>query len=257
MFKMGQEKDSPVYFQSRERHPDGYSYYNRVYNGDGAGIISHENNPREQTIQEKYPQTDPDHNEHEHIVNAPHFEDGGSQYQHLPSVPSYSTNHIDSNKRDQFMAQPDVSQYYDFHANSEQEQSQSYQASSSDSYYSDDKQFQVPIFSSQSTSSRPKAHVERNSYTDDLDYNAEYIDAKFYDDYDDYGMELEFENELRRLEVEAEVNFHERPVFSGGERLQGVPLEEHYNQRDDSVYIDIDARDNETGLVFHYDTDSY
>ena len=142
--------------------------------------------------------------------------------------------------------------FYDFHATFVQEQSQSYQASSSDSYDSDDKQIQVPIFSSQSTSSRPKAHVERNSYTDDLDYNAEYIDAKFYDDYDDYGMELEFENELRRLEVEAEVNFHERPVFSGGERL-----EEHYNQRDDSVYIDIDARDDETGLVFHYDTDSY
>ena len=124
MFRMGRNKNSPVFFRSQEKHPDGYSYYNRIYNGDG----SHNDHSSSSSNGHNFPTNDErvfkssddqyqptssnhhdQHDQHDHFSSS----NGHEIHDHNSFAP-YPPHHIDSQARDQFMAHPDVNQYYDF-----------------------------------------------------------------------------------------------------------------------------------------------
>ena len=112
-----------------------------------------------------------------------------------PSV--YPSNHIDSRSRDEFMAEPDVHQYYHFdthHRESPPAAEVSAQYSSSppgpDPSY-------VPHYGHQQRQHSDRGtDVVENILNRFDDVEAEYADVLLYDEFDDYAMELEFEADM-------------------------------------------------------------
>ena len=179
MVRLGEESSAPLYFRSEERRPGGYTYYNRLYHSDGSQL--------EPAVQE-------------HIAQSSNV---------------YPSNHILNQARDQFRGEPDVNQYYHFE---EQHSEKEYQESSDPSpYYSGQGQHSEREY--QESSSDPSPYYSRQSqanhqtydksvprYQDTsndhhIDEHIEYSDLDLADEYEpDYGMEIEFEEELNRIE---------------------------------------------------------
>ena len=123
------------------------------------------------------------------------------------------------------MAEPDVSQYYHFNTGQRGSQGASYIQETGARSQGEEPSY-IPAYARQEahqavqtegaygnyqyykagpgqdiqevlspSDEEPGQRVNRFGEDDDI----EYADVQFYDDFDDYGIELEFENELRRL----------------------------------------------------------
>ena len=177
MVRLGEDSSAPLYFRSEERRPGGYNYYNRIYHSDGSDL------------------------------------------EQASSV--YPSNHILNQARDQFSGQPDVNQYYHFDDQHSEKESgrdkhteREYHESSEDtpSYYStqgqhtqreylESGQDTPSYYSRQDEASHQTYGKSGPRYQDSFnDHHIEYSDLDLADDYEDYGMEIEFEKELNRIE---------------------------------------------------------
>ena len=189
MVRLGQDSKAPLYFSSEERRPGSFSYHHRVYNSDGS------------ELQAEYP-----------------------------------SHHIMNSERDQFSGQPDVNQFYHFdqhqqHQHQHQHQHDGYSEDNSE-YYSREKEEEEDVdlspyysklqevqsggdltsyYSRRDQEDLPQYHENpvsvpryEESFRND---QIEYTDIDLSDDYDDYGMELEFEQQLNRIEDGAGLHY--------------------------------------------------
>ena len=184
MVRLGQDSRAPLYFSSEERRPGGYNYYHRVYHSNGAEGSS----------------------------------SGGAEY------PSH---HIMNSQRDQFSGQPDVNQFYHFdqHQQQQHQHQHGYNEDDNSQYYSGEKEGDddvglSPYYSKLEEGSQDgdrTSYYSRRDQEDLSQYNEnpvpvpryegsfsndqiEYADIDLSDDYDDFGMEIEFEHQLNRIE---------------------------------------------------------
>ena len=136
-----------------------------------------------------------------------------------------------NSERDQFSGQPDVNQYYHFDQHHQQQQQHGYNEDNSQ-YYSgeeEDDHDLSPVYYSKLESSPERERTSYYSRRDQEDlsqYNEnenhvpvpryedsfseaqiEYADIDLSDDYDDYGMEIEFEHQLNRIEDGAGLHY--------------------------------------------------
>ena len=235
MFKYGQRENSEVVYQSHEKRPEGFSYYNRVYNGDEIP-----------------------HSEDHTSYNPPDVHHYQQSQEYPPTSPSsYPPGHIDSDSRDQFMANPDVNQYYDFNALKTREPviTENTYSKNYETIPEKKKKPYIPTFG------QPREYNVVSYDGEDIinkfsDENIEYADVHLYDDFNDYGMEEEFENELRRLEdVEAD-DFQPSPKDNLGrvyiDGRDSGPYSSHIgaNSYEYENYSDLSS-----GLQYTYDSD--
>ena len=175
------------------------------------------------------------YSEHDHDIEEGNNYSNGQGYHSQASSP-YPDNHINSKHRDQFMAKPDVYQYYDFESNQND-------APTKNSFPKPEKSFEekaiyIPNFG-QPTLQSKKSEIENA--------DIEYADVHFYDDFDDYGMEAEFENELRRL-TEGRDGLGDTSSRQFKERL------EYYNEDDHAAKVFVIGEDFGSDTDFHYDS---
>ena len=262
MYEFGQGK---TLLKTSEVRPEGFSYYNQVFNSYGAD--------QDQGLGQTYHQADGEHEgyqeaEDDHSGHQPHPADYGGQHSELSGPGSHYDHpgHVDTSHTDQFRADPDVSQFYHFQSEkNEQEGPQvpyipSYaRAAETDgdhhsvqgenySHYppsQTDRRAPPPVYEELNHS---KQRFE-NRFTQSVD-DIGYPDVQFYDDFDDYGIEMEFENELRRL-TEA-VEDESGQARSGGQgRGSGGDPGSDLRPR---VYLG-GSRDYGEDMDFHYPSD--
>ena len=258
MYEFGQEK---TLLKTSEVRPEGFSYYNQVFNSyeadqdQGLGQTYHQADGEH----ERYPEAEDDHSGHQHHPadyggqHSGHVSGLGSQYDH----PSHT---------DQFRADPDVSQYHHFHSEKNEQEgpqvpyipSYARAAETDGDYHSVQGQKNYPHYPPPQTDRRapPPVYEElnhseqrlENRFTQGDDDNG-YPGVQFYDDFDDYGIEMEFENELRRL-TEA-VEDESGQARSGGQgRGSGDPGSDLRPR----VYLG-GSQDYGEDMDFHYPSD--
>ena len=218
MYEFGQGK---TLLKTSEVRPDGFSYYNRVFNsyGDDLGPDQsqtyHDEADREH---ERYQEEEVDHGDTEYYPDS-----DGQLNGHGPGLGP----HPASGLRDQFGAEPDVREYYHFQSEkNEREVAQvpyipSYaRASGTDGDYHPVQENNQHYLPAQTDLIAPPPvyeelnHSEHRSQDRFSGDDIGYPDVEFYDDFDDYGIEMEFENELRTL---TEVEDDESGARSGGQ----------------------------------------
>ena len=198
MVRLGEDSSAPMYFSSEERRPGGYNYYHRVYNSDGSDF-------------------------------QPSHSHRSEEAEEVDVEVEYPSHHIMNNNRDQFSAQPDVNQFY--HFDEHQQQHQGYTEHNTQ-YYSREKEEEddagvSPYYSKPEDDSPDRdrtSYYSRRDQDDLSQYNEnhvsvptyeesfsnsqiEYADIDLSDDYDDYGMEIEFEHQLNRMEDGAGLHY--------------------------------------------------
>ena len=250
MYEFGEGK---TLLKTSEVRPEGFSYYNRVYNNHEAGAESgHGQIYHDGGEHERYQEAEDDHPVH-HDLNGHQYYPADGEGQ-LSGDISASGN-IDNGDRG-FEAEPDVTQYYHFQSQQSQRKapyipSYARAGENAGDYHSvhgervkENYQHYQPAQSDDRAP--PPVYEKILDRFSDGDSDIEYPDIQFYDDFDDYGIEMEFENELRRLtEVEEDDGGRER---SGGQRgYLGSDLRPR-------VYVG-GSEDYGEDLDFHYPSD--
>ena len=268
MYEFGEGK---TLLKQSEVRPEGFSYYNRVYNSHETGGASGQGQIYHEGEYERYQEAEDHEGEHERYqeAGADHHEHQGHQY--YPAKGQLSGGDISASGSTDigdrgFEAEPDVTQYYHFQSQQRKSPQAPYipsyaRASENEGgdYHSvqgepvqENYQHYQPAQSDHRSSPPPvyeeDHHSEKtlNRFSQGSSGDIEYPDVQFYDDFDDYGIEMEFENELRRLtEVVEDERGRER---SGGQRgYLGSDLRPR-------VYVG-GSEDYGEDLDFHYPSD--
>ena len=252
MYEFGQGK---TLLKTSEVRPEGFSYYNRVFNnyGDDPG-------PDQSQGQTYHDEADGEHERYqvaeEDHADTEYYPDSDGQLSGHSSGPG---PHSTSGLRDQFGAEPDVREYYHFQSEkNEREVAQvpyipSYaRAAETDGDYHSVQENNQHYPPAQTDHRAPppvyeelhhSEHRSQNRFSGD---DIGYPDVQFYDDFDDYGIEMEFENELRRLtEVEEDESNGAR---SGGQ-------ESGYPRSDLRPRVYVGGGDYGEDMDFHYPSD--
>ena len=248
MYEFGQGK---TLLKTSEVRPDGFSYYNRVFNNYGddlgpdqsQGQTYHHETGEHQRYQEA-----------EDHADTEYYPDSDGQLSGLGPGPG---PHPASGLRDQFGAEPDVREYYHFqsekneregaqvpyipsYARAAETDGDNYPVQENNQHYAPaqtDHRAPQPVYEELHHSE----HRSQDRFSGD---DIGYPDVQFYDDFDDYGIEMEFENELRRLtEVEDESG-----ARSGGQ-------ERAYPGSDLRPRVYVGGGDYAEDMDFHYPSD--
>ena len=262
MYEFGEGK---TLLKTSEVRPEGFSYYNRVYNSHEAehGLDQDQGQIYNEPLRghEGYQEVEDGHGAGHHDLESQYHPASDGQVTEDITGPETlsASRHIDSRDRDQFRAEPDVRQYYHFHSQqSEGETPAPYIPSyARGSDIGDKENYQHYIPAEGGHRDPPPVYEEPhhseqilNRFSQGGD-DIEYPDVQFYDDFDDYGIELEFENELRRL-TEADESGLARSGGHGGQGGQGL----RYPGSDlmPRVYVG-GGHDYGEDIDFHYPSD--
>ena len=221
MVRLGEDSSAPLYFRSEERRPGGYNYYNRIYHSDGSDLEQASSvYPSNHILNQARDQFSgqPDVNQYYHFDDQ-HSEKESGRDKHTEreyhessgDTPSYYSTQGQQAEREYLDSSEDTPSYYSTQGQHTQRE---YLESGQDtqSYYSthdkhterdyhESSQDTPSYYSRQDEASHQTYGKSGTRYQDSFtDHHIEYSDLDLADDYEDYGMEIEFEKELNRIE---------------------------------------------------------
>ena len=202
MVRLGEDSSAPLYFRSEERRPGGYNYYNRLYHSDGSDL---EQGARATNV---YPSNHILNQARDQFSGQPdvkqyyHFDDQHTEkergrgkqtereyHESSQDTPSYYSTQGEHTEREYLDRSEDTPSYY------------SRQGQHNEREYLDSSEDTLSYYARQDEASHQTYGKSGLRYQDSFtDHHIEYSDLDLADDYEDYGMEIEFEKELNRIE---------------------------------------------------------
>ena len=221
MVRLGEDSEAPMYFSSEERRPGGYNYYHRLYNTDGSHFQSSEDSgsgsdyPSHHIMNNKRDQFSgqPDVNQFYHFDQHQQPQ----QQQHQQQYQGYNDDNSQyyTGEKEEYN-DGDLSIYYSkleddspdgegtsyYSRRDHEDLSQHNENHVSVPSYEDHDGDRTTYYSRRDQENLPQ-YIENHvvpSYEESFsNAQIEYADIDLSDDYDDFGMEIEFERQLNRI----------------------------------------------------------